>query len=85
MKQQLLSPNSACPMAKVCNGLSSRPYIGFAPHLIGAVLVLLGVATLFEPRVIVGIVAAFLILLGVTIIFVAVLLRKMGERISSLS
>ena len=85
MNKQTSSPIPMCPMAEICNGTIIKRYVGFAPYFIGAIFILLGVTILIEPRIVVGILAFVLIVMGVMIIVVASLLRKLGERIASMS
>ncbi len=79
------SPIPMCPMAKMCGGLMGEHRFGFAPHFMGAILILLGITILIEPRIAVWALALLLILVGVMVIVVASLLRKIGEEIADLS
>ncbi len=85
MNKQTSSPIPLCPMAEICNGMVIKRSVGFAPHFIGAIFILLGITILIEPRIVVWVLAFLLIVIGVMMIVVASLLRKLGERIASMS
>ena len=85
MNTQSLSPIPMCPMAKMCGGMMGEHRFGFAPHFMGAIFIILGIAILIEPSIAVWALALLLILMGVVVIVVASLLRKIGEEIANMS
>ncbi len=74
-----------CPMAKICGGMLGAHRLGFAPHFMGAILILLGITILIEPHIAVWALALLLILMGVMVIVMASLMRKIGEEIANMS
>lgn len=71
---------SMCPMAETCRGMMSRRRSGLALLVPGVVFILLGIIVLFEPRILVWLVAAALILTGVAMLMFGRFMRKSGER-----
>lgn len=57
-------PMAMCPMAKMCGRMMEKPRSGSFLMLPGALLILLGVLIIVEPRVAVWLAGAFAILMG---------------------
>ena len=60
-----------CPMAKTCKGLMEKPFSGFMIVIPGIFLIVLGVMVLVEPRILVWLVAAVLIMMGIATLMFA--------------
>lgn len=60
-----------CPMAKTCKGLMEKPFSGFMMVFPGIFLIILGVMVLVEPRILVWLVAAVLIMMGIATLMFA--------------
>lgn len=78
-------PMPTCPMAETCGRMMTRRRIGFAPLLMGAIFILLGIAIIAEPRIIVWILAAMLIFMGIMMLVMARFMRRMGERFQTMN
>lgn len=76
----MTEPLPMCPMAATCEGMMGRPRSGVALLIPGMVLILLGVIVLFEPRILVWLVAATFILMGLTILVFGRFMRRFGGR-----
>jgi hypothetical protein len=63
-------------MAKMCKGVMDKPRSGFALFVPGLVLVILGVAVIFEPRILVWLVAGAFIVMGIGFLFFGGFLRR---------
>ena len=61
-------PMATCPMAAMCKGMMAKKTAGFGFLLMipGALLVILGVLVAIEPRILIWLVAAALIILGLS-------------------
>ena len=59
------------PMAKTCKELMGRPFSGLMIVLPGVFLIVLGVVTLVEPRILVWLVAAVLVVMGIAALLMA--------------
>ena len=64
-------PMAMCPMAKMCARMMEKPRFGSLFMLPGALLILLGVLIIVEPRVAVWLAGAFVILLGMMFFMMA--------------
>lgn len=73
-----------CPMAETCKGMMSKPRMGVAALVVGAIFIILGIAILIEPRIVVWVLAAMLISMGLMMVVMASFMRKMGERFHSM-
>jgi hypothetical protein len=69
-----------CPMAATCRGMMDKPRSGFALMVAGIVLVVLGVAVVVEPRILLWLAAAALIVMGIGILLLARFMRTLGAR-----
>jgi len=76
----MTEPMPMCPMAATCKGMMEKPRMGFALMVPGILFILLGVIVLVEPRVLVWLVAAALIVMGISMLMFARFMRKVGER-----
>jgi len=69
-----------CPMAKTCKGIMEKPFSGFMIVFPGIFLIVLGVVVLIEPRTLVWLMAAVLVVMGVAMLMIGRVMRKFGER-----
>ena len=60
-----------CPMAQTCKGMMEKPFFGFKIVIPGIFLIVLGVMVLVEPRILVWLVAAVLVLMGIATLMFA--------------
>lgn len=67
-------------MSEACRGMMQRPRSAWWLIGPGALLVLLGVVVLIEPRVLAWLVAIALIVMGAGIIMMARFMRRFGRR-----
>jgi uncharacterized membrane protein HdeD (DUF308 family) len=65
--------------------MMTRRRMGFAPLFMGAILILLGIAIIVEPRIIVWTLAAMLIFMGIMMLVMAGFMRRMGERFQTMN
>lgn len=72
-----------CPMAPMCKGLAEKSGVGFLLMIPGFLLVLVGVLIIFEPKILVWLVASVSILIGIMMIFFANFIRKKSDHIST--
>lgn len=73
-------PMPTCPMAKTCKCMMGKPMPSFALIVAGLVLIILGVVVLYEPQILVWLVAIALIAMGVSILMLNKFLQKMGQQ-----
>lgn len=67
-------------MAKTCEGMMKKPPSGVAVVLPGLLFIVLGVLVVIEPRILVWLIAAALILLGVMMLMMGSFIRKIGSQ-----
>jgi len=72
-----------CPMAETCKGMMAKPFSGFMIVIPGIFLIVLGVVVLLEPRILVWLMAAVLVVMGIAMLMIGRAMRKFGERIQS--
>jgi uncharacterized membrane protein HdeD (DUF308 family) len=72
-----------CPMAKTCKGMMDKPFSGFMIVIPGIFLIVLGLVVLVEPRVLVWLMAAVLVVMGVAMLMIGRVMRKFRKRIQS--
>ncbi len=72
-----------CPMAETCKGMMDKPFSGFMIVIPGIFLIVLGFVVLIEPRTLVWLMAAVLVLMGIAMLMIGRVMRKFGERIQS--
>ena len=77
-------PMPMCPMAETCKGMMDKPMSSFMLIIPAAVFILLGVAVLIEPRILVWLVAAALIVMGMAMLMVVMFMRNIGKRFQSM-
>jgi uncharacterized membrane protein len=68
-----------CPMASMCKGLREKRHSRLILLFPGIVLILLGIVILIEPRVLVWLIAAVVIVLGVLFLMMGNFIRRMGH------
>ena len=73
-----MSNMDMCPMASMCKGMSKKPGSGYMLMVPGLLLIMIGILIIFEPKILVWLIAAASILMGVMMLFFANFLRKMG-------
>ncbi len=72
-----------CPMAKTCKGMMDKPFSGFMIVIPGIFLIVLGLVVLVEPRVLVWLMAAVLVVLGIAMVMFGRVMGKFRKRIQS--
>ena len=72
-----------CPMAEKCKGMMEKPFSGFMIVIPGIFLIVLGVVVLIEPRTLVWLMAAILVVMGVAMLMIGRVMRKFAARIQS--
>jgi len=72
-------------MAETCKGMMEKPLSSFVLIVPALVLIALGVVVLVEPRILVWLVAVALVVMGIAMLVLAKLMRKVGERFGSTS
>jgi len=65
-----------CPMAEKCKGMMEKPLSGFKILVPGIFLIVLGVVVVIEPRVLVWLVAAILVIMGIATLMLARFMRN---------
>lgn len=75
-----VGPEAMCPMASMCSAVHEGTPSRFLLMLPGAVLILVGVAILFQPQVLVWLVAAAAVLLGAAMLMMANLVYRSGMK-----
>ena len=73
------SPIPMCPMSQMCKGFLEKPRFLLALIVPGILLVALGVTVLIEPRILLWLAAAILMVAGIGILFMAGFMRKLGK------
>lgn len=73
-----------CPMAETCKGMMEKPLSGFVLIVPALVLIALGVVVVVEPRILVWLVAIALVVMGIAMLVLAKLMRKVAERFGSI-
>jgi len=74
-----------CPMAAALKGAGDNPAMGYLIMLPGILFVALGVLILFQPAVLVWLMAGVSIIIGILLLLAGNFLRKMGARMRSAS
>jgi uncharacterized membrane protein HdeD (DUF308 family) len=69
-----------CPMAETCKGMMERPVSGFRIVIPGIFLIVLGVVVLIEPRSLVWLVAAVLVVMGIAMLMLARFMHERSKR-----
>lgn len=73
-------PMPMCPMAGMCKRMMETPSSGMVLLIPGALLIVLGVLILIEPRILLWLVAFGLIVMGVAILMLARFMRRIGAQ-----
>ena len=73
-------PMPTCPMAETCKGMMAKPMSQFALVIPGAILIVLGVTVLVEPRILAWLVAIALIVMGIAMLALTKFVRRVGEQ-----
>jgi len=74
MKESTQTP--MCPMAEKCKGMMEKPLSGFKIAVPGIFLIVLGIVVVIEPRILVWLVAAILVVMGVATLMLARFMRS---------
>ena len=74
------SPMAMCPMARMCERMLKKPP-SFAPILAGIVLIVIGALILVEPRILVWLAGAALVLFGIMLLMIARFIRRPGAEL----
>ncbi len=74
------SPMSMCPMAAMLKDSAEKPASGFLLMVPGLLLIAVGVLIVFEPMILVWLVAAASVLFGIMLLIMARFLRRFGAR-----
>jgi uncharacterized membrane protein HdeD (DUF308 family) len=65
-------------MAKMCEGMMKKPPSGFSATIAGIVLIVVGALIFVEPRLLVWLAAAALVLVGIMLLMMAKFIRRPG-------
>lgn len=71
-----MSNTDMCPMASMCKGIAKKPGSGYMLMIPGLLFIAVGILIIFEPKILVWLIAAVSILMGVMMIFLANFLRR---------
>ena len=74
-------PMQMCPMSEMCKGFMSKPFSGLPLIIPGLIFIAVGVLIIFEPQVLVWLVAVLAIIMGLMMLGMAAFLRSMNNRI----
>ena len=66
-----MSNMDMCPMASMCKGMAKNPGSGYMLMVPGLLLIVVGILIIFEPKVLVWLIASVSILMGVMMLFFA--------------
>ena len=75
------TPMPMCPMAGICRGIAQKPGAGLVLLVPGVLLVALGIVILVEPRVLVWIVALALIFMGIALVLLGRMMRRLVSQL----
>lgn len=85
MFQQTPFPMPTCPMAETCKDMIGKRFSGIALGVAGLVFIALGVLIVIEPGFLAWSIAAGVVFLGVIILLMACLMRKIGKQLRRLT
>lgn len=71
-----MSDLEQCPMASMCKGMAKKPGSGYMLMVPGLLFIIVGILIIFEPKILVWLIASVSILMGVMMLFFANLMRK---------
>jgi hypothetical protein len=74
------TPMPMCPMAETCKGMMEKPFSSVMLIVAGLAFIALGVLVIYEPRILVWIIAAAFVLLGFMMVMMASFVRKIGTK-----
>ena len=80
----MTEPMPMCPMAETCRGMMRGRFPGFGLFIPGIVLIVLGIAVVFEPRILAWLIAVVLILFGFMMLMMARFVRRVGARFETM-
>lgn len=72
------SPMAMCPMATMCERMMNKPHSGIAPFVAGITLIVVGALILVEPRILVWLAGAALVLFGFMLLMLSRFIRRLG-------
>lgn len=75
------SPMAMCPMAKMCEGMMKKPPSGLSAMLAGIVLIVVGALIFVEPRILVWLAGAVLVLFGIMLLVMSKFIRRLGVQL----
>lgn len=68
-----------CPMASMCQGMMKKRHSRLVLLIPGLLFILLGIVILIEPRVLVWLIAAIVILFGILFLMMGNFIHRMGH------
>lgn len=71
---------TTCPMAATCKGMMDKPGSGVWMMIPGVMFIGLGTLIIFYPQILAWLVAIALILVGVTMLVMINIVRRIGKR-----
>ena len=74
---------STCPMANMCRGIAGKSSSGMVLLIPGLILICIGVLVLFQPKILAWLIAILMIMMGIGVLFMANMMRKLGDRMRS--
>ena len=77
------SPMAMCPMARMCEGMMKKQPIGNLAMVAGILLIIVGALIYVEPRILVWLAGAALVVLGIMLLIMARFIRRLGARSTS--
>ena len=77
------TPMAMCPMAKMCEGMMKKRQTGNLAMVAGILLIIVGALVYVEPRILVWLAGAALVVLGVMSLIMARFIRRLGARSTS--
>ena len=78
------TPMPMCPMAEMCKGMMRKRFSGVALVLPGIMLIALGVIIVIEPRIIAWLIAAAFVILGVAMLMMASVVRRVSAQFENM-
>jgi len=75
-----MTETTACPMSTMCKGMTGKSGSGMVILIPGLVLIGLGVLVLFQPQILAWLIALVMIMMGIGVLFMANMMRKIHHR-----
>ena len=72
------NPMVMCPVGKMCEGMMKKPPSGYLAMIAGILLIIVGALIFIEPRILVWLAGAALVLIGVMLLMMARFIRRIG-------